>query len=204
MATNIALKRHKKALRRKAQVAEKRKVETVEASLAGKVRRAATMPIRDCLLSEQLFEIGLGWLIVTRGTGSPIAVGAFLLDVYCLGIKDSMFRSIGERELAGFLETVEENSPLATVDVGHARRLVADLAAWAPALGFAPHRDFPAIEGIFGDVPAESGQTAFQFGYEGKPRYVPGPSEPPWLVHQRIEHLQRTRGEDGFTLDAPA
>jgi len=60
MATNMALKRARKAQRRKQVVAEKRKLEVFTSSLEGMVRRAAALPIQHCLLTEAIFENGLG------------------------------------------------------------------------------------------------------------------------------------------------
>jgi len=67
MATNIALRRARKAQRRKQVVAHKREAEAFDASLAGRVSRAAETPIQHCLLSESLFEDGLGTLVLARG-----------------------------------------------------------------------------------------------------------------------------------------
>ena len=55
MATNMALKRAAKANRRKAVVAEKRKLELLNDSLTARVLRAAHAPIQHCLVPETLF-----------------------------------------------------------------------------------------------------------------------------------------------------
>ena len=67
MATNMALKRAKKAQRHKQQVAEKRKAEALEMSLPNRVLRASELPVQHCLLPTNLFEAGIGTLILTRG-----------------------------------------------------------------------------------------------------------------------------------------
>jgi hypothetical protein len=38
----------------------------------------------------------------------------------------------------------------------YARKLLRGLAAWSQSIGFAPHRDFAAVEPIFGDVNADA------------------------------------------------
>jgi hypothetical protein len=60
MATNMALKRAAKANRRKAVVAEKRKLELCNDTLTARVLRAAHAPIRHCLVPETLFDAGIG------------------------------------------------------------------------------------------------------------------------------------------------
>jgi hypothetical protein len=76
----MALKRAAKANRRKAVVAEKRKTELVNGSLAAQVMRAAEMPIQQCLLTGRLFDAGIGTLMLARGaTPYNLAVGVFLI-----------------------------------------------------------------------------------------------------------------------------
>ena len=65
-----------------------------------------------------------------------------------------------------------------------------DAAAWAASIGFAPHRDFLAVERLFGDVNCDASDATFLFGREGKPLYVPGPKESPAQIRHRIEQLR--------------
>lgn len=201
MATNMAVKRGKKAQRRKQQVAEKRKAEALEMSLPNRVFRAAQVPIQHCLVHRDLFDLGIGTLVLARGT-SPyqVAMGSFLIDVYCLGIKNVMFQSLGDEEFSFYLEQIGAASPLIPLEPGHARKLLRDLAAWSQELGFAPHRDFAVVERLFGDVDANAGVEAFRFGRDGKPAYIPGPGESPLQIRRNVEQLQRALGEDGFEL----
>ena len=67
MAINIALKRGRKAQRRKQVVAQKRRVEALEASLPARVLRASHAPIQCCLLNKSVFDIGMGTLVLARG-----------------------------------------------------------------------------------------------------------------------------------------
>jgi len=204
MATNMALKRARKAQRRKQVVAEKRTAEAVGAGLAGRVRRAALAPIQYCLLTESILEGGLGTLVLARGlTPDQVVLGSFLLDTLCLGIKDVMVKTVVEDELEMYVEAMGAASPLVPVEPSYARKLVRELAAWAQSIGFAPHRDFAAVEQLFGDVSADACDVTFRFGRDGKPIYMPGPTESSSIIRSRIEQLQRKFGNDGFTLGLP-
>lgn len=203
-SSNIAARRGAKASRRKAIVAQKRKAEAFGDTLAGRVARAATAPILDCLLAESLFESGIGTLALARGSliGQP-AVAVFLLDTFCLGVKDVMFRTLEGRQLTTCLDRLSDATPMVPVDPGYARKLLRDLVRWSGALGFQPHPDFAVVEALFGKVDAQACETVFAFGQDGKPLYMPGPSEPPLLVRRRIEHLSRQLGPDGFHYIVP-
>jgi hypothetical protein len=201
----MALKRARKAQRRKLIVAQKQRAEAVEASLPARVLRAAQAPIRYCLLTESLFETGMGTLILARGaTPHHLAFGAFLLDVFCLGIKDVTFESLESDEFDRYVDVTDAGSPLASVDPSDARKLLRDLASWSQSIGFPPHRDFAPVERLFGDVSADASEMDFQFGSDGKPLYIPGPFDSATLIRRRMEQLLKHLGSDGFESEAAA
>jgi hypothetical protein len=205
MAINLALKRAQKAQRRKRVAEEKRRAATIEKSLGARVLRAARAPIQHCLLMDSLFEIGVGTLVLARGaTPHYVGMGCFLIDVFCLGIKDVMFKELDEEMLEPFWQTMDVASPMISVDPSYARKLLRDLAAWSHRIGFAPHREFAAVEPLFGDVNADACDAVFQFGCDGKPRYIPGPGESRLQIRHRLEHLRKTIGEGGFETDFAA
>jgi hypothetical protein len=202
MPTNMAVKRAKKAQRRKQVVAEKRRAEALDASLPARVLRAAQAPIQCCFLTESLFDGGMGTLIVARGvTPYHVTLSSFLVDVFCLGIKDVMLKSVDREFLEIYVDAMGVGAPLVSVDPSYARKLLRDLAAWSQSIGFAPHEDFAAVERIFGDVSADASDEVFRFGRDGKPVYIPGPEDNVHLIHRRIEHLQKYLGDDGFNFE---
>ena len=188
MATNMALKRTRKAQRRKHVVAEKRKLEVFTSSLEGMVRRAAGMPIQHCLLTEAIFKNGLGLLVVARGlTPEHVGMATFLIDMFCLGVKDVTFKWIGAEEFAFHVEKLGAAAPLVPVDPSYGRKLLRDAVAWSQSKGFPPHRDFSVVAPILADVNTDTCDEIFRFGRDGKPFYMPGPNESPSVVRRRFE-----------------
>jgi len=205
MATNMALKRARKAQRRKQVVAQKRRAEASEVSLPARVLRAAHAPIQHCFLTESVFDIGMGTLVLARGaTPHQIALSSFLIDVFCLGIKDVMFESVEREVFEMYMEATDAGSPMISVDPSYARKLLRDLAAWSQSIGFAPHRDFAAVERIFGDMSIDASDTVFRFGRDGKPVYIPGPNDTAPLIQRRIAQLRKYLGDDGFGFEMAA
>jgi hypothetical protein len=205
MATNMALKRARKAQRRKQVVAQKRRAETLEASLPARVLRAADAPIQRCFLDETLFDVGIGTLVLARGaTPHHVRFASFLIDVFCLGIKDVTFDSVDADIFEIYMEATDAGSPMASVDPSYGRKLLRDLAVWSQSIGFPPHRDFAAVERLFGDVSADASDAVFRFGRDGKPFYIPGPFESATVIRRRIEQLQKHLGEDGFEFETAA
>jgi hypothetical protein len=206
MSRGIARRRADKAARRKKVLAERRKVAQVETMmpLAGRMRRLATLPLHACLMQEGLFERGNGTVILARRIGhGTLIMAAFLVDTWCLGVKDVFVREGEIAEMEAFIDSAGSTAPFASVDPSYARKLLRDLVAWARSLGFAPHADYAAAELLFGDSAAEACDVVFHFGREGKPLYMPGPGETPAQVRRRLEHLRRHRGDDGFDSIVP-
>jgi hypothetical protein len=202
MATNMALKRARKAAQRKQVVAQKRKAGELEAGLPAHVR-VAQAPIQHCFLTEGVFDGGMGTLVLARGvTPHRLALSSFLLDVFCLGIKDVMFELVEGEVFEMYMVAMDAASPMVSVDPSYARKLLRDLAAWSQSIGFAPHREFAAVERVFGDISADASDAVFQFGLDGKPCYIPGPSESGALIRRRLEQLRKSVGENGFIFSA--
>jgi hypothetical protein len=198
-ASNLAARRGAKANRRKAIVAEKRKAEALSGTVAGQVARAAGLPLRHCLLAETLFEVGMGTLVLVRGSAvGPVTVATFLLDTACCGVKDVMFRTMEQYQLRSLVDHVNDVTPVTEVDPAYARKLIHDLVCWSASLGFHPPREFAAAERLFGSVDARACDASFEFGMGGKPLYVSGPKDSLAASRERVADLGERLGTDGF------
>lgn len=201
---NIAQKRARKEKQRKLAAAGRRRAEAFDVSLAGKVHWGSQQPIRHCLITKTLFDDGMGTLVLARGPAPhDIAMGAFLLDPFCLGIKDVTFQRMTGSDFEMYLDVTNMASPLEPVEPSYARKLLHELAAWARSIGFSPPADFSIVERSFGDVKADACDATFKFGCDGKPLYVPGPTESLSLIRNRVEQLRRRLGEGGFDVEMP-
>ena len=169
MAVNMAQKRGKKAQRRKQLAALAKREDAIRNSLPARVAKAAQAPIVHCCVNEGLFEIGMGTLVLTRGHTSPYTVAVFLLDSFGLGVKDVMFRTMESEQIEQYLDVADAGGTMVPVAPSEARKLLRELVAWSKTHGFAPHRDFAAVEKLFGDVNADESAIVFRFGRDGEP-----------------------------------
>jgi hypothetical protein len=183
MAPNMALKRAAKANRRKAVVAGKRKTELPGGSLAAQVIRAAQMPIQHCLLAGNLQDSGMATLILARGaTSHNLTLSGFLIDAWCLGVKDTFFQTASAQSFEDLIARLETTGAVDDIDPARARKLLRDVTAWAASHGIAPHRNFAVLEKLFGDVDADACDATFAFGRDGKTTYISGPHDSPAQV----------------------
>jgi len=130
-------------------------------------------------------------LIAARGAISDqLAVGIFHLESFCIGIENVTFKHMEGSEFAAKIDSLALYMDVEPVEPSYARKLVRDLAAWAAEIGFAPARNYAAVEGLFGDVRADACETTFQFGREGKPFYIHGLTDSPAEARRALERVR--------------
>jgi hypothetical protein len=203
MRVNVARRRAAKAVRRRQVLAQRRKA-AVPVSLAEKVRCFAGRPLYRCLLHGDPNVSGIATVFLTREAETgQIAMAAFLVDTYALGIKDVVFRLMEPSDFDQFIAMACVAEPVIRVEPSYARKLVREARAYAASLGLRPPRNFAAVEQLFGDVRADVCTETFTFGYEGKPFYVVGPTETAGQVAKRLGTLVERLGLSGFDVMIP-
>ncbi|WP_432832318.1 hypothetical protein [Dactylosporangium sp. CA-092794] len=126
-------------------------------------------------------------LIVRQERYSRVSVCGFLVDLYCLGVKDALGpHSMSSRAADDLREEIFANfggAPVAA-PIELARAVVHGAVEYARGLGFEPHPDFAAAAPYLG---GPAGPSPIRFGRDGRPVYVSGPYDDP---HAVIEKLQ--------------
>jgi hypothetical protein len=184
-----------KAARRKVVVAEKRKLKMLSGSLVSQIRVAAKGRTVRCVIPSTLFEIGIGHVVVARALPTGLLGCAFfLVDVFCLGVKDVFYREMTERDLRSRLAELDEMQDFVDAEPARARKLIRDAAAYAAGLGLSAVPDTPVIEGIFGAVDANDCNEVFTLGKDGKPFFVSGPNDTPARIRAITRALEISRG----------
>jgi hypothetical protein len=194
---NRAKQLAKKKAKREARRREISRVQTM--STAERFRRTASAPVLDCLHFGGFKENGMGQLLFSRELRSgEIATAVFLIDCYCLGIKDAFGRVMPRSQYQEVYERCYELGNPVRLDAPTARRLVEDAVAYARSLGFEPHPDYFRAAPIFGDVDPALATRTFEFGRDGKPCFIAGPHDSPARIERIMGQLRDRRGEGGF------
>ncbi|MFN7945906.1 MAG: hypothetical protein U0Z53_11180 [Blastocatellia bacterium] len=155
--------------------------------------------VHECYVSDGLFENGLGQAVISKLLpNGRIAVAGFLLDVYCLGVKDAYAKAMSAQEFREYVKMLERIGPLRKVEPSYVRKLVESAETWAAGIGFSAHPDYRVAKQLFNDILAENCPDEFVFGRHGKPYFIQGPNETPVKVRQALETLKRTCGEGNF------
>jgi len=190
----------KKAAKRKAVVATKKSLGEM-GSLVSHGRQAmpvASAPIHECLVPDSLFDIGIGNVVVSRRMPNGfIGAAVFLVDVFCLGIKDAFYDVLSPAEYDYRVSGLQHET-FRAIHPTCARKLVEGAEAYARDLGFTPHPDYQRARQIFGDLDATACPTHYVFGKDGKPFFMSGPYDTPARYRRIIDTLTRRCGPEGF------
>ncbi len=163
-------------------------------------------PLRDVFISPTIFEQGIGSVVISRDLpAGAIGVGVFLLDVYCLGVKNAFF-SIrpGIFQYEDFIEMIRYNQDLEPAEPARGRKLVEDAVEYARGLGFEPQRDYREAAMVLGDIDPSLCREEFTFGQDGKPVYISGPRDSQAMIGRVLATLRQRCGEDGFHYSVPS
>jgi hypothetical protein len=139
---------------------------------------------------------GLVSVLVTRQPRyGKVRVCGWLVDVYCLGVKDTIGpRSMDQRRAAEFTGSyfaAYQARPLAA-PLDLAQHLVFGAVAYARRLGFEPASGFDQTTSHLGSW---TGPSAITFGRDGKPLFVQGPHDNAASI---LNTLERSVGPNNF------
>ncbi len=173
-----------------------------KASAAQRQKAVATSaPILDCLVPAELNSIGIGNLVFSRALpDGRVAMAVFLLDIFCLGVKNATYATLEADVHAQHVEALRETGSFVVVAPAYFRKLVEGGVAYAKDLGFAPHPDYAVARQIFGLVDTALCEQEFLYGQNGKPYYVAGPRETLSQSRAIVEQLQRRQGGGDYLV----
>lgn len=141
---------------------------------------------------------GVALVLVVRDAGrGRVSVCGYLVDVYCLGVKNTLGPEVMDHHaLPAFVRnyfSVFDRPPL-RAPLELAQHLVFGAVEYARGLGFEPVADsgFDRTESHLGQW---EGPSAIEFGNNGKPYFVCGPRDNPDRI---LKTLRRSVGEGNF------
>lgn len=157
----------------------------------------------EAFVQKEWQETGLAQVLVVRHDESGLVDFAFfLVDFWCLGVKDTFHEN--DVPVAEFNNLLQERLPEDFQERIHpacAKKLIEGAISYAEQFGFSPCRDFRKSRKILSPIDASICPTEFSFGRDGKPCYVEGTLDTPERVDKVLSILEAHCGLDGFTYE---
>ncbi len=166
---------------------------------------AAKWPVQHSRISLTVFDEGLGHAHLSRrAPNGATATALFLIDMYCLGVKDALVHIGGDGKANRLIEQLDDHDTRwKKVSPESIRKLVEEAVGFALSLGLPPHPDCAQAMSLFGDLDPSRSTEEFQFGFDGKPNFVAGPYDSPARIEQVIDALTQSCGEGNFDYTLP-
>ncbi len=160
------------------------------------LERAETLPIAECVVSRGWRERGFAHILLARrAAADDLVVGAYYVDLLCLGLRDTaVLGPLDREEYQGTLKSALFNDPVdfEPCDPGAALGIIEGAIAYAARYGFRPNKRWSQSRRVFAGIQAISPDV--EWGRDGKPCLVIKPGEDVTGPRRRLERLLGTGG----------
>jgi hypothetical protein len=142
------------------------------------IKRARIFPIYECLKVDGWFEGGKTQITVARRMpNGTLILGFYLVDLWCLGLKDTFYRAgLTIPEYQELLGDLNSEIRMIACEPNEAFNMIYAAIEFAENIGFKPHKDFKITRGLL-DPPDEIEYMDIETGLNGKPCYYSGPDD---------------------------
>jgi hypothetical protein len=162
------------------------------------IRQARNYPIEGCWTQPDWKEHGLAVVVIARHQpDGNIVFGNYLVDTYCLGLKDTYFNAdvppVQFRR--DYLPKMFPADPPVNISPALAHEIIYGGIEYAAQFDFHPHADLKLSRYVLDPPDLHPRTGAVEFGHDGKPLYIEGPSDDTDAI---LRQLARTAGEGNF------
>ncbi len=165
-------------------------------------QKARTLPIHECWINTGWDEDKLANIIVTRKhTNGNFTIGAYLVDLNCLGIKDAQyFFNISSSDYRDILDYNRGNFDIEPAEYTLVHNIVYAGVEYAEDYGFKPHKEFAITQYILEEDTDDIKLMEIECGHNGKPFYIRGPLENEVRARQIVAQLEKTAGPGNYNF----
>jgi len=169
------------------------------------IRRARTFPLLECLINANWQQDNSGMVQILLARQQPdgdICFGTYLVDMYCLGLKNTFAN-------AGFSRTRYENEVRSRIFRGAApeecpvelaHQMIYASIEYAARFGFQPEKDFALSQYLLAPRGELEEPYELTFGKNGKPLFIAGPHDNATRI---LKQLEKTAGPGNYDFLAP-
>lgn len=132
-------------------------------------QKARNLPIEVCYISSGIQECGEGHItIVRRHPNDKFSVGIFLVDIFCLGVKDSFCKvRLDKFDYEELMERMASEK-LKEISYEEAHNWIYGAIAFAEEGGIAPHKSFNLSQYILEEDTEDVPLIEYEFGKDGQ------------------------------------
>jgi hypothetical protein len=164
-------------------------------------KKARSLPVHECWTNADWEDSGMASIIVSRRhTNGNITLCLYMVDLLCLGVKDSFFKfNITETAFREYLNSIEEKMEMEMIEYVLAHNIILSAVEFAEEYGFKPHKDFTSVTGFMLEEDNDDIELIeIECGRDGKPLYVQGPYDSEATMNKILKQLEKTAGNGNY------
>jgi hypothetical protein len=163
--------------------------------------KARSLTVFECMIDNNWKEAGIAQVIVARKhSNGNITAGFYLVDMYCLGVKDSTFLfNNTEPEYNSMIDEYLPRKNRLQIDYALAHNIIYAAIDFADNFGFKPEKTFTEITQFILEEDNDVVELIdVECGYNGKPLFIKGPFDDKIKINRIINQLEQTAGPDNY------
>lgn len=157
--------------------------------------RVRKLPIGKCYITPEWEQAGIAQIIITRiRANGNYVVGIFLVDTFCIGIKDTIYYTdFSEDELKELIKHYKSGPGIEEISYNEAHNIIYGAIEFAEEGGIHPVKDFAITKYILEEDTEDVPLIEYDFGKDGKHFLVIGSDR---REMHYLNTLKKTLGED--------
>lgn len=161
--------------------------------------RMRTVKIGKCyMFADEEWRDGLGYVIVIREhTGGKKSFAAYLIDRWCVGVKDTFFNVRQDDDSIEELLSRVGEYRLQEVSYNEAHNMVWGAVDYAEEAGIKPHKDFATTQYFLEEDTDEIPLIEYEFGKDGK-HYLVAKSQ--LELSKYLQTMKKNLSEDEYSF----
>jgi len=164
-------------------------------------KKVRSLPIYECWINADWENSGMANIVIARRhTNGNITFCLYLVDLLCLGVKDTFFKfNITETEYRNFLEKLEEEMGMKITGYALVHNIILSGVEFAEEYGFKPYKDFTSVtEFMLEEDNDDIELIEIECGRDGKPLYIQGPFEDAVKSNKIMKQLEHSAGVGNY------
>ncbi len=139
--------------------------------------RARRFPIVECKINRKWKDSGEGNIVIARQRpDGNFIIGMYLLDLYCMGVKDAYVIPNATREdVDRLMSNTQSGNEMIDMPYAEAHNMIYGAIEFAEEAGIKPHQDFNLAEYVLEEDTDDIPLIDFEYGHNGKHLLVIGP-----------------------------
>lgn len=140
-------------------------------------KKARSLPVYKCFVNNDWRDSDIANVWVSRQhINGNITAGFFLVDLLCLGVKNSFFLfNVPDFEFHERLQRFRDNFEVDEIDYTLAHNIIYAGLEFAEEYGFKPHKDFAVSKYLLDEDTEDIELIEIECGTDGKPTIIKGP-----------------------------